>query len=61
MTLEFIILTAVRVGEGVGATWDEIDLDKALWAIPAKRMKMNREHIVPFSTGRWRSSRRCTP
>ena len=49
MALEFIILTAVRVSEATGATWDEIDLDKALWVIPAARMKMGREHQVPLS------------
>ena len=49
MALEFIILTAVRVGEGVGATWDEISFDEALWTIPAARMKMGRGHRVPLS------------
>lgn len=32
------------------ATWDEIDLEKAIWEIPAERMKMRRPHIVPLST-----------
>ena len=49
VVLEFVILTAVRISEGLGATWDEIDLDKALWTIPATRMKMGREHSVPLS------------
>ena len=31
-----------------GATWDEIDLDRGLWVIPAARMKMKREHRVPL-------------
>ncbi len=31
------------------ATWDEIDLDEALWKIPAERMKMGRVHWVPLS------------
>ncbi len=33
----------------LGATWAEIDLDAALWVIPAARMKARREHRVPLS------------
>ncbi|MBL6864049.1 MAG: tyrosine-type recombinase/integrase [Rhodospirillales bacterium] len=47
--LEFLILTAARTGEVIGATWDEINLDKAVWTIPADRMKADREHRVPLS------------
>lgn len=47
--LEFAILTAARSGEVRGATWDEIDLDKRLWTIPADRMKAGKEHVVPLS------------
>ncbi|SIT58781.1 Prophage CP4-57 integrase [Mesorhizobium prunaredense] len=47
--LEFVALTACRSQEVRGATWDEIDLDKALWIVPAARMKMNREHRVPLT------------
>ena len=47
--LEFAALTAARSGEVRGATWEEIDLDRALWIIPAERMKMAREHRVPLS------------
>jgi integrase len=51
--LEFAILTAARTGEVIGATWDELDLDKALWIVPAVRMKgrkgQEREHRVPLS------------
>ena len=47
--LEFAALTACRSQEVRGATWDEIDLEKALWVIPAGRMKMDREHRVPLS------------
>jgi integrase len=47
--LEFLTLTALRSQEIRGALWDEIDLDKALWIIPAARMKMEREHRVPLS------------
>lgn len=41
--------TLVRPGELRGATWDEIDLDGAVWRIPAERMKMRRPHIVPLA------------
>lgn len=47
--LEFAILTAARTGEVIGARSDEIDVDKALWTIPAARMKAGREHRVPLS------------
>jgi integrase len=49
LCLEFTVLTAVRSGEGMLATWGEIDLDAALWIIPRERMKRNREHRVPLS------------
>jgi integrase len=47
--LEFAVLTAARSGEVRGATWSEIDLPRALWTIPATRMKSGREHRVPLS------------
>jgi integrase len=47
--LELAILTAARTGEVTGATWDEMDLDKEIWTVPAERMKMVREHRVPLS------------
>jgi integrase len=46
--LEFAILTAARSGEVRGATWEEVDLGRALWTIPAQRMKAGREHRVPL-------------
>ncbi len=46
---EFLVLTAARSGEVRLATWDEIDLDAGVWAIPAARMKAKREHRVPLS------------
>ena len=46
--LGFLILTAARSGEVIGARWDEIDLDKKLWVIPAERMKEKKEHRVPL-------------
>jgi integrase len=47
--LQFLILTATRSGEALGARWEEIDLDARLWVIPADRMKAGREHRVPLS------------
>ena len=47
--LELKILTATRTGEVIGAKWDEIDLDQAVWTIPADRMKGGSEHRVPLS------------
>jgi len=47
--LQFVILTAARSGEALGATWGEIDMDKAIWTIPASRMKAGAEHCVPLS------------
>lgn len=47
--LEFTILTAARTDESLGAPWCEFDLENAVWIIPAKRMKMKREHRVPLS------------
>lgn len=47
--LEFAALTAARSGEVRGAVWDEIDLEAAIWTIPAARMKMKREHRVPLT------------
>jgi integrase len=50
VALEFLILTAARTGEVLGARWDEIDLAAKLWAVPAVRMKAGREHRVPLSS-----------
>lgn len=50
LAFEFLILTATRTGEVVNARWAEIDLDSAIWSIPAVRMKANREHRVPLSS-----------
>jgi integrase len=47
--LEFVILTAARTGEVIGAKWDEIDLRERLWTVPAERMKAGKEHRVPLS------------
>lgn len=49
LALRFLILTATRSGEVLGARWSEIDLDARVWTIPAERMKAKREHRVPLS------------
>ena len=49
LALEFAILTAARSGEVLGARWQEFDLDRAVWSVPAERMKASREHRVPLS------------
>lgn len=49
LALEFTILTAARSGGVIGATWAEVDLAKAIWTIPAGRMKAAKEHRVPLS------------
>ncbi|PKO62608.1 MAG: integrase [Betaproteobacteria bacterium HGW-Betaproteobacteria-18] len=46
--LEFLILCASRTGEIVGAKWEEFDLAKGVWTIPAARMKADLEHRVPL-------------
>src|SRR5215467_3730571 len=48
--LEFLILTAARTGEVIGAQWDEIDLQIRVWVVPEARMKAGREHRVPLSS-----------
>jgi integrase len=47
--LEYLILTAARTGEVIGARWSEIDFAKKIWAVPAERMKGGRIHRVPLS------------
>lgn len=44
-----LILTGQREREVAGMAWSEIDLDKALWTIPAARMKGARAHVVPLA------------
>lgn len=47
--LLFAILTAARSGEARGARWEEMDLENAVWTVPAARMKARRPHEVPLS------------
>lgn len=48
--LKLLLLTFVRTTELRGAKWEEIDLVKEEWRIPAERMKMRVQHIVPLSS-----------
>jgi integrase len=47
--MELVILTASREAMVRLMTWEEVDLDKGLWTIPAERMKAGKEHTVPLS------------
>lgn len=47
--LEFLVLTAVRSGEVRGMRWEEVDIVKGIWSIPAERMKAKVEHRVALS------------
>ncbi len=50
LALQLLAQTFVRTNELIGAEWSEFDLDNALWIIPAGRMKMKTEHVVPLAT-----------
>jgi integrase len=47
--VQFLALTAARSGEVRGMIWAEVDLEGALWIVPAARMKAGREHRVPLT------------
>jgi len=47
--LRFLILTAARTGEVLGATWPEVDLETKVWTVPEARMKAGKEHRVPLT------------
>jgi integrase len=47
--LRLLALTFVRTNELIAAEWSEVDLDAGIWIIPAQRMKMRAEHVVPLS------------
>jgi integrase len=47
--LEFVILTAARTAEGIGASWPEVSSSDAIWTIAGERMKAGKEHRVPLS------------
>ena len=48
--LRLLMLTAVRPGELRSARVAEFDLEKSIWRVPAERMKMKEEHVVPLSS-----------
>ncbi len=48
-TLEFLILTACRTGEVIGAKWDEVDWNETDWTVPPDRTKTGKQHRVPLS------------
>ncbi|MFD1258115.1 tyrosine-type recombinase/integrase [Mucilaginibacter terrae] len=47
--IRLMLLTFVRTNELIGAKWEEFNFEKAIWIVPAERMKMRIEHIVPLS------------
>ena len=49
LAIELMLLTFVRTGELINAKWSEFDLESNQWVIPAQRMKMNKDHLVPLS------------
>jgi len=49
LALHLLILCMVRKGELIGARWDEIDFERAEWAIPGERMKKDKPHLIPLS------------
>ncbi|MFT9026124.1 tyrosine-type recombinase/integrase [Acetobacter indonesiensis] len=49
LALRFLALTVVRPGEVHAMGWHELSEYKSFWIIPAERMKMRREHVVPLS------------
>jgi integrase len=49
LVIHLLLLTWARKGELTAAQWSEFDLEAALWAIPAERMKKSRPHLVPLS------------
>jgi integrase len=48
LALELLVLCASRSGEVRLADWSEFDLKAGLWSVPAARMKMKREHVIPL-------------
>ncbi len=49
LALQFLILTAARTSEVIGARWGEFDFSESTWIIPGSRIKAQREHRVPLS------------
>jgi len=55
----FLIFTACRTNEAMGARWSEIDRASSTWRIPGERMKMHQDHVVPLSDLHSQSWTRC--
>jgi integrase len=49
LAIKLMMLTFVRTSELINTKWEEVDIDNKMWIIPANRMKMRRDHIVPLS------------
>jgi len=49
LAVKVLVMTFLRGGSLTPARWEEFDLKKDLWTIPAERMKTGREHQVPLS------------
>lgn len=50
LAFEMLVLTALRPGEVIRGTWDEINTEDGIWTIPACRMKQRKEHRIPLSS-----------
>ncbi len=50
LALQLLAMTFVRTNELIGAEWSEFDLESRIWQIPAHRMKMKTEHVVPLAS-----------
>lgn len=46
LALRFVMLTMIRKGEFINATWGEVDFDSATWTFPKERMKTGKPHVV---------------
>jgi integrase len=57
--LQFLIYTAARTSEVLGARWSEIDFATATWTIPATRMKNRKPHRVPLAPAAIELLRNC--
>ncbi|MFY9288701.1 MAG: integrase arm-type DNA-binding domain-containing protein [Alphaproteobacteria bacterium] len=47
--IKLLMLTFVRTSELIHARWEEFNFETKEWTIPAERMKMRRQHIVPLA------------
>jgi integrase len=61
VALRFLILSAARTGEVLGARWPEINWTENTWTVPAVRAKTNRDHVIPLSTGALAALREVDP